>query len=241
MSNNSNLAEFLNILDTENNTKLKVDVSSKKTVSVSPLNFKQQKQLITSGLNGLVGVMQFIKNLNEIIIENSNESKLKIYDRIPIILALRKNLFDKSIEVDDKSIDINDLIKNFKPFTGEESLALQGNGYTLNLKIPNLEEENKFISGCIDEIKKNNIEDIGNNASIIISHEIPKFIESVTFGEEKIDMYSLSSIERTKIINSLPATMTNKITDFILKIREYDENLLTIDGVTVEIDHTFFE
>jgi len=236
-----NLTEFLDVLDKEYSKKIKVETSSKKTIEISPLNFRQQKQLITSGLNGLIGVMQFIKNLNEIILENSGESQLKIYDRIPIILALRKNLFDKPIQIGDTSIKINEAIKNFKKFDAECNKSIEGVGYVVNLKIPTLVEENKFISGCIEEIKKNNIEDIGNNVSIILSYEIPKFIESISYGDKMIDMYSLPSDERNKIINALPATMTNKITEFIVNVREYDEKLLTVDDIVIDIDYTFFE
>jgi hypothetical protein len=56
-----------------------------------------------------------------------------------------------------------------------------------------------------------------------------------------IDMYSLPSDERNKIINALPATMTNKITEFIVNVREYDEKLLTVDDIVIDIDYTFFE
>jgi hypothetical protein len=237
----TNLTEFLDILEKECGPKINVEISSRKSISISPLTFKQQKMLITSGLNGLIGVMQFIKNLNEIILENSNESNLKIYDRIPIILALRKNLYNKTIEVENDFIDIDDLIQKFKKFDEQTTEPIQGVGYIVNLKIPTLEEENKFINSCIDEIKKNNIEDVGNNASIIISYELPKFIDSIVFGENKIDMYSLNAGERNKIINALPATITNKITEFIVKIREYDEQSLTIDDITLDIDYTFFE
>ena len=240
MSEN-NFVEFLDLLDEKYSKKIKVDISSKKTIELSPLNFKQQKQLITSGLNGLVGVMQFVKNLNEIILNNSAESELRIYDRIPIILALRKNLYNKPIQIGEISIEIDDVIKNFEKYEGPHVRSIEGIGYVVNLKIPTLMEENKFITGCIEEIKKNNMDDIGNNASIIISYEIPKFIESISYGDRVIDMYNLASNDRNKIINALPATITNDITEFIIDVREYDEKILTVDDTIIDIDYTFFE
>ena len=236
-----NTTEFLKLLDEECLKKIEVSITSKKSVKVSPLNFKQQKLLITSGLNGLIGVMQFIKNLNDIILENSNEKDLKIYDRIPIILALRKNLHDRNIEIDGSIVKIDELINNFYKFDDGGSKLLKENEFEVTLRIPTLEEENRFIASCLQEMKKNDTEDAANNASIIISHEIPKFISSITFGESSINMSEITGEERHKIINALPASTVNKITEFITNIREYDEKLLTIDGKTVDIDYTFFE
>jgi hypothetical protein len=236
----SNTVEFLKLLDEECLKKIEVSVSSKKSITISPLNFKQQKSLITTGLNGLIGVMQFIKILNDIILENSNERDLKIYDRIPIILALRKNLHDKNIEIDGVDVKIDDLINKFYKFDDNISKSITEDGFTVTLKIPTLVEENKFIANCLQEIKKSD-DDAANNASIIISHEIPKFIDSITFGDTVIHLSTLTNDERSRIINALPATTTNKITEFITKIRDYDEKLLTIDDKVLDIDHSFFE
>jgi hypothetical protein len=77
--------------------------------------------------------------------------------------------------------------------------------------------------------------------SLILSYEIPKFIESITFGENIIKFDEIPISEKTKIMDKLPANVTNSITEYILKIREYDEMLLTHTGVTVDIDSSFFE
>ena len=241
MSSNNNVSEFLEVLGKEFSKNLKVEVTSQKNLEVKPMSFKQQKAIITSGLNGLVGAMTFIKNINDTIIENTGVDNLKIYDRMPIILALRQNLFDKKIVSDDVEIDIADLIKNFTKFDGIDKLEIEGEGFSLKLRIPTLVEENRFTTECIEMIKKTKTEDLGENASIIISYEIPKFLESVTFKDNTIDISSLSFKNVNSIIDNLPASITNKITDFILKVREYDEKLLTINDVTIDVDYSFFE
>lgn len=240
MSKNQ-LQDFLDVLDKCEDRSLKVSVSSKDSVSVSPLTFKQQKTLITTGLDGISGVMVFVKNLNDIILSNSDNDDLKIYDRIPIALALRKKLSDKKIEKGEFKIDIDDLIGQFKKFDLDETKKIDLDNYAVNLRVPTLKQENKSLSICIEDLKRMDSDNIGKNVSLILSYEIPKFIDSIVFGDNVIKFDDIPNSEKTKIMDKLPANVTNSITEFILKIREYDEFLLTWSGITVDIDSSFFE
>jgi len=240
MSKNQ-LQDFLDILDKCEDKSLKVNVSSKDHVLVSPLSFKQQKTLITTGLDGITGVMVFVKNLNDIILNNSDDENLKIYDRIPIALALRKKLSDKKIEKDEIKIDVDDLINQFKKFDLDETRQIELDGYSVNLRIPTLKQENKSLSICIEDLKKMDSDNIGKNVALILSYELPKFIDSIMFGDNVIKFDDIPNSEKIKIMDKLPANVTNNITEFILKVREYDESLLTWSGITVDIDSSFFE
>lgn len=237
----SQLKEFLNILESGDKKHVKVEISSKESVNLQPLTFKQQKQLVTTSLNGMIGVMTFLKNLNEIILFNTKEENLKIYDRIPIILALRRELTSKKIQKNDSEIDVNDLISNYRKFDISENEEVVGDGYTIKLRVPTLEQENRLIATCIEDLKKVDDENFSKNISLILSYEIPKYMESISFGDILIKMDELSVSDRNKIMDNIPANITNKITDYIVKVRNYDESLLTIDGVTIEIDSNFFE
>lgn len=238
----SNIHDFLEVLETESKSTLKVDISSKdKPIDVVPLSFKQQKLLITSGMNGIVGIMSFIKNLNEIIIENTGLDDLKIYDRIPIILALRKKISSKKLKKEDVEVDIEEFFKQFKKYPLEQETIVKGNKFEIYLKVPTLKEENKYISTCIEDLKKVDEQNIGKNVSLILSYEIPKFIDKIKFEDNIIKMSDLTSGEKNKLIDNIPADITNEITDYILSVREYDEQLLTYNGVSFEIDYSFFE
>lgn len=237
----TNLQDFLDVLDSDDAKPLSVDISSKKKITIKPLSFKQQKALVTSGLDGISGVMSFIKNLNDIILFNSEETDLKIFDRVPIILALRKELSSKKLTQDEVEVDVDDLITQFKKIDTIKGDVVDGNGYTVQLRIPTLKQENKLIATCIEDMKKLDIDNMGKNISTILSYEIPKFIESITFGDSVIEFDEISTSERVKIMDNLPANITNLITDYILKVRDYDEQLLTFNGTTIEIDSTFFE
>jgi hypothetical protein len=47
--------------------------------------------------------------------------------------------------------------------------------------------------------------------------------------------------ERSKIIDNLPADVTANISNFISIVRQYEEDIMTVDGITVDIDSSFFE
>jgi hypothetical protein len=241
MSATTQVSDLLDILNNTDDKVLKVDVTTKKGVAIRPLSFKQQKLLVTSGLSGVVGVMIFIKSLNDVILNNTKEDDLKIYDRIPLVLALRNNISDKPIKKDDVEISLDSVIGKFKKFDGVESILINGQDFNILLKVPTLKQENRYLAACIEELKRSNEDNIGKNVSLILSYEVPKFIDEISFGDKTIVVDELSISDRNKILDSLPANITNQITDFILQIRDYDEYLLTVDGVTVDVDYSLFE
>jgi hypothetical protein len=236
----SELKDFLAILESEP-LKTNEVVTTTKKVKLSPLTFKQQKSLVTSGMDGVVGVMSFIKNLNEIIIFNTGEDDLKIYDRIPIALNLRKSLSSKPLTSGESSVSVETLLNNNKLFLNIVNTVVDGGEFKINLRIPTLLEENRILSSCIDELKKISSDNYSKNISTILSYEIPKFIKSFQFGDNEIQMDTLSLSDRVKIMDNIPANITNQITEFIVKIREYDESILTYDGVTYDVDSSLFE
>ena len=191
----SELKDFLSILESEPLKKIEVTTTTK-TVALSPLTFKQQKSLVTSGMDGIVGVMTFIKNLNEIIVSNTGEDDLKIYDRIPLALSLRKSLSSKPLVSGESSVSVETLLSNIKPFTNANDFSIDGGEFKINLRIPTILEENRILSFCIDELKKISSDNYSKNISTILSYEITKFIKSFQFGDNQIQMDSLSLGDR---------------------------------------------
>lgn len=237
---NTSVKSFLSILESSVDKSTKIDLFDCE-VDLLPLSFKQQKTLFTSGLNGVVGILSFVKILNDILIENTGNQDLKVYHKIPLVLNLKKTIGSPDIVKGEKVIKIDDVIKNIKKFEHPQSTIIECDGFSIHLKAPTLKEENKIISACIEDVKRNSEDDISKNVSLIMSYELPKFVDSITFGDQIIAFKELSSSDRFKIIDNLPATATTKITEFISIIRKYEEEIMTIDGVTIDIDSAFFE
>lgn len=238
---NKNLNDFLEILNSEEESFLQAHISNGETVKLKPLSFKQQKKLLTSGLDKISGILNFIKNLNEIILENSDTDNIKIYNRVPILLALRKELSSKNLEKDGVEVSVDELISNHKDFDLDENETIDLSTYSINLRVPTLEEENLILKDCIENLEKTQDSDTIGSLAIILSYEIPKFIESITYGEKIIYIKDLSSTDRQKVVDNLSANVTNQITEFISRIRNYDESLLKHGNVVFDIDSSFFE
>jgi hypothetical protein len=237
---NTSIKSFLSILETQSQQFKKIDLFDTE-VELRPLSFKQQKLLITSGLNGVAGVLSFLKILNDILIENTGDNDLKVYHKIPLVLHLKNAISNVDLVRNDTVIKMEDIINNIKPFNHKDTAVVEGNGFFINLKIPTLKDENKIISACIEEIRKTTVDDISKNVSLIMSYELPKFIESITFGTETLIFKDLTMNERSKIIDNLPADVTANISNFISIVRQYEEDIMTVDGITVDIDSSFFE
>lgn len=240
MSSKSQLDDFLDILKLQTNPLADVKVNGK-DISILPLSFQQQKSLVTTGLDGLVGVIGFIYQLNAAIQSTTGETGLKVTDRVQIILHLRDLLSDKPIEVEEAKVNVKDLIANITDYEGSNESSIETDQYIIRLEIPTLTRENKFLLECIKELKPLQESGLGDNISVMLSYEIPKFIKAIEFGENVIDFYKINLKEQIKIANNLPASIASQISDFIKNVSDYDEKLLTIDGVTVELDSSLFE
>ena len=109
------VSSFLSKLDELNKEVIKVYLPSrKKTIEVRPLTLKQQKDLISSVLDGLKGSLDFSKTVNKVIVDNTGISDLKIYDKIPILVGLRKSSLGDEVKVDDETISLARVVDNVK-------------------------------------------------------------------------------------------------------------------------------
>lgn len=240
MSNKSVIDDFLNTIKEQSTGNYEIFINNK-VLNLTPLQFQQQKSLVTSGLDGLVGVLSFITILNKCIASCSSNNNLKITDRVPVTLHLRNLLSDRPIDVEGVKVNVRELIDNIEDYSDIESLDIDAGQYTVSLEVPTLTRENKFLTACIEEVKKLQDDGLGVNISTILEYEVPKFITKIQFGENSIIFDDISIKEKLKIVNNLPASVTSSISEFITKVSEYDEKLLTLNDVTVELDSSIFE
>ena len=115
MSND--VTKFISKLDKLNNSGIEVFLpSKKKEVTATPLNLKQQKDLISSALNGLKGTLDFSRVLNNIILDNSGIDDLKIFDKIPFVMSMRIDALGAKYITDTDTIDLHKVLDNIKKF-----------------------------------------------------------------------------------------------------------------------------
>ena len=234
-----NVSSFLNKLDKLHDETIEIYVPSlKKKVPTKPLNLKQQKDLISSALDGLKGTLDFNRTLNKIIIENSGLSDLKLYDKLPFIVALRKNaLGNKAGKIELQSILDN--IKNI-PLDVKDKDTIKKGPLKLTLKIPTLREENMLLNKCEQEINTD-LQVLKEGIGKLYIYEILKHIDTIQVDDDVIDLDDIRIQERVKLVEKLPLSVYTKISDYIETINKYNTDILTVYETELEIDAEFFD
>jgi hypothetical protein len=241
-----NVKSFLEKISELETEKLKVDViSTGKQIECAPLTFKQQKEIIATITEGIVGALRFQKVINDAILENTSNKALTIVDKILIAVQLRANSVGTVVKFDGEPHDIlSDVIEKLKSVKPVTSKSIKG-VINVDLEIPTLVAENQIITTCVDTLKKDSDKDVGKSVGDIYTFEIVKYIKSIAIGEDAIDFTNLSIRDRIKVVNNLPLTLNKEITTFIQAFKTLENDALTVrikdSDRLIDVDVAFFD
>ena len=239
----SNTKDFISKL-TELKKNFKIFIPSvNKEVNATQINLKQQKDIISTAVNGVVGALQFTKAVNDVIIDNVDGENFYTFDRVPVLLALRQqSLGNKVIDSKDNIVSVDDFVskaKDVPKFELKKEVSIDS--IKVKLKIPTLKDENVILRRSISEIENLKSDSLSDAMGLIYIFEIFKVIESVSVGEEEVEFNNLKVADRFKIIEQLPLELYDKITGFLSQVTQYDKKILTNDESTIVIDATLFD
>jgi hypothetical protein len=217
-------------------------LSQNKQVDCDPLSFKQQKELISTVADGMVGALKFQKYLNDTITQNIGQD-ISLSDRLPIILQLRMDSIGTTIKHEDDVVDLTPSLEKSKELTFKNKKTIKGD-ITIQVEVPTLKEENQVIQASIDLLKKDGDSEMGKNVGNIYTYEIVKFIKSLKFGEQELVFKDIPVRDRVKIVENLPLSQNKQVIEFIQEIKEKENSVMEIekDGKKVffDIDVNFF-
>ena len=238
------ISDFISKLDKLNDSgEVEVYIPSKNTtVPVKPFNLKQQKDIISSTLDGVKGSLDFTHTINTIILDNSGITDLKTYDKIPFCVTMRVDALGTRFNVDDTDIDLQEVLNNISkvPFDLKDEEVVKHENLKITLRVPTLEEESKLLATHNQEIKPNTNE-LKDHISTLYLLEILKHIKSLQIDDDTIDMSKIRTSEKIKLIEKLPLNVYTHISKFIQKISDYEIKILTVNDVTVPINPLFFD
>ena len=241
MSND--VTKFISKLDKLNNSGIEVFLpSKKKEVTATPLNLKQQKDLISSALNGLKGTLDFSRVLNNIILDNSGIDDLKIFDKIPFVMSMRIDALGAKYITGTDTIDLHKVLDNIKKFKLEfkQEKSIEYKNLKINLTIPTLQQENALLEkGSIDLSGEEG--DLQQEISILYMLEIVKYVQGLEIDDVAIDMSDTKITDRIDLVEKLPLAVYSDISDYIQTVTSYNTSLLTVGDNTVTIDSLFFD
>ena len=234
-----NVSNFLSKLDKLTEKTIQVFVPSlKKKVPVKPLNLKQQKDLISSVLDGLKGTLDFSKTLNTIILDNSGIGDLRLYDKLPFIIAMRKDALGSKVG----DIELQQVTNNVKsiPFDIKDSKTIKHDNLKINLKIPTLRQENILLSKCEQDISAED-DQLKEGVGLLYLFELVKYIDSLEIDDDILEMSEIRINERIKLVEKLPLHVYTEMSEFIEAINRYNNDILTVGEFELSIDSEFFD
>ncbi len=237
----SDLLGKLEVLNNSNLVEIYVP-SQSATVKFKQLSVKQQKDLIKTGLDGALAGATINNVFNEIIETNALDAcDFNVFDKAPIITALRVHAFGGDYTEGDIKVDMNKLCDRqlvFSAFT-TSSVEYQ-DAVSIKLEVPSLKRDTTINNAIITKLKNNQNVEVGDAVGSLYVHEIVKFISSVTVGSDVVDFVKSSAKDCMQVVESLPAKLLTEIVEFIQKFRDQETEFLTIDGTTVALDARMF-
>ena len=221
--------------------------SAKKQLSFRPLSVKQQKDLIKSGLDGVISGITISNVINEIILENSvDKHDFVITDKFPVILSLRKQSFGNIfvIKEEDKEtvFDLDEILKKKLKFTYDDKviIKMEGTDIMAYLDLVSLSDDTKINIAQIEKFKKTKDEQLSETVGSLFIYEIVKFVTKIQIKEEELDLTTLPIKDRINVIESIPATLNNKILEYIQKFRTEETDYVTTSSGVLPIDSRLF-
>ncbi len=236
-------SDFINKL-TELKKDFKVFIpSTKKETTAKQITLKQQKDIISTAINGVLGALQFTKSINDVINENIKGDDFYTFDRVPALLALRvQSLGDKIKAENNEIVSLKPALEKAKKVPSfKYTKTVSIDNIKVDLRIPTLREENVIVKRCIQEIDNLKSEDLSEAMGLIYIFELLKTIKSITIEEETVEFDDLKVTDRVKIIEQLPLELYEDITSFLDQLVKYETGLLTIDDTTITIDASLFD
>jgi len=242
----SSILSKLNDLNNSNLISVYVP-SAKKEMQFKPLSVKQQKDLIKSGLDGALAGITISNIIGQIILDNSVDTyDYLVTDKLPILLALRKQSFGNSFilkEGDEETeFNLDDILKNELnySFDTQVEIKLANSEVVAHVDVIKIQDDIKINQYQLEKLRKNKDEAISETVGSMFIYEIVKFVTKILIGNDTLDLTTLPIKDRLTVIESVPVTLNNSILEYIQKFRKEEAEYVTIDGKVLPIDARLF-
>jgi hypothetical protein len=227
--------------------------SINKEIHVKPMNALHLKNIIKTTLNGVFVDNQFnivlYSIFREILDPSISLAHINVFDKVAILLELRKKNVKDTIDVEllngdsatVESVKIDKILAKIKKYTAFSDEDILDGPYKITLNYPTLEEEYLFeLDFDRNKIKKTNENDKTSMKEIpgaMFIYYLTQYIKEIYSGDKFINLRTRSPQERLAIVETLPGNTINKIIDKIDTVFGHGLNRIltvekTIDDVT---------
>jgi hypothetical protein len=250
---NLNFQQLLDVISNEQTFELELLNSNK-------LNFKQLttlqlKELIQTVVDSPVTQAVFNSTITKIfrtsLVDATDISNFTVLDRLMFVLETRSQSLSptKTVTQDDKTITYNfSEIKSKLAHSFTESKELLDvqtttkDKYTLTYSIPTLKSEQQLNDELYKklEIDIKNVDELRKIIGDAFINEIAKTLQTIEIDGSKFDFSTSTFKNRVKIIETLPASITQEVITYIEKYKGIIDSCLTVDGTLLTVDGSLF-
>jgi len=219
-------------------------------VKFKPLTVKQQKRILSSGLDMELEKLSFSNTINELITENclAGANNIRITDKPMIMLQLRQRAIGDKLTVtegDSKfEIDLSEhieVVKNKLNTQINPQFNVELQGVTITGETPDLKTDTKFNKLFAKTVKRGKSGELSLNDLVgdIYVHEMVKYVKSITINEIELAIdESITADQVIKVFESLPMQISSKVTQEIKKLRENEIISISHDSLPVDTQIT---
>lgn len=225
-------------------------------INFRPLTVKQQKQILSTGIDAELENLSFSNAMNDIIMENclSDKQSIKIIDKPAILLQLRQKAVGDmvNIKAEDTEYKISiteqiDKVRNMK-VKRKSNFTIKSDGIEITGRTPNLKIDTLYNKQFTKKIKKENkgsqltLSDVVGD---IFVHEMVKYIDTITLGDNVVRMDGSLSVDQSiKLFESLPMSLSLAVAEEIKTTRELEVATISSDllpeDTQITIDASLF-
>lgn len=252
---NKEFYDLLNSITSEQTFPLTLCPREQQTiVKCKQLTTVQLKELIRTVVDSPITQSVFNTTATRIFKNSLVETptfELNVIDRLLFIIETRIQSLSPVMKVkeDDKEIVVNfqqikekltqqltDNAQLLAPSSATEGKITATFGVTLIDTETQLNEElYKNVTPNVDDAEE--LRKVLGEAFI---NEIAKSIQSLTIEDKVLNFSAISFKSRLKAVESLPASLIQKVIEYIEKYKKIIDDSLTVDGYSVTIDGTLF-
>lgn len=224
-------------------------------VTFKSLTTAQLKDLVKTAVDSPLTQSVFNSTASRIfkesVLSTSADIQLNTIDRLIFLLETRIQTISstKKVKTKEKEVDIdyNNILKSLRDSiklnsTLFASTTFSSNNVTVVCGPPLIDTEIQLEEEIYKnvEIKIDNPEELRKFVGEAFINEIAKSIDTVSIETKTIKTAEIPFKERLKIIEMLPASLIQKVIDYIEAYKSVTNNCLTIGDYTVLIDSTLF-
>lgn len=257
MSTDKDFLDLLSSLAEEQQYTIELQRQEEDPVAVKfkSLTTVQLKELVKTAVDSPLTQSVFNSTATKIfkdsILSAPANLEFNVVDRLLFLLETRIQTISptKTIKTDDKEVEVNynniidSLKKSIKKNINRFTPAVSKSGkvsitYGVSLVDTDVQLEEEVYKNV--EVKIENVEELRKIVGEAFINEIAKTIHAVSIEDKTINLKDVPFKKRLKIVETLPASLIQKVVEYIESYKNVLNGCLTVKDYTIPIDSTLF-